>query len=208
MEKGYAAYLSALLEIPVVEPLETRATKAFAAFELFRVLVAVLDGPRGLVAVNAHLERYARTVLGTGSAGAGPFWAGRPVIVLKNDPVTRLFNGDIGLCLPDSDGVLTVVFPAPGGGIRTVPLLRLPEHDTAFALTVHKSQGSEFSEVLLLLPARPVRVLSRELLYTAVTRAAYHIVIAGSAVVFEAGCATRSARFSGLGERLRNRSGG
>jgi exodeoxyribonuclease V alpha subunit len=208
MEEGYAAYFSALRETSTDEPLETRAARVFTAFEHFRVLVAVRDGPRGLAAVNAHLERHARAVPGVGSTGSEPFWAGRPVIVLKNDPITRLFNGDIGLCLPDGNGVLTVVFPAPGGGIRTVPLLRLPEHDTAFALTVHKSQGSEFSEVLLLLPAHHVRVLSRELLYTAVTRAAHRVTIAGCAAVFEMGCATRSARFSGLGERLRNRSRG
>ncbi|MCL1860501.1 MAG: ATP-dependent RecD-like DNA helicase, partial [Proteobacteria bacterium] len=84
----------------------------------------------------------------------------------------------------------------------------LPEYDTAFALTVHKSQGSEFSEVLLLLPTLPMRVMSRELLYTAVTRAAHRVTIAGSAAVFEAGCLTRSVRFSGLGESLRNRSEG
>jgi exodeoxyribonuclease V alpha subunit len=208
MEAGYAAYFSALRETSAIDPLETRAARIFAAFERFRVLVAVRDGPRGLAAVNAHLERHGRAVLGIGSPGAEPFWPGRPIIVLKNDPVTRLFNGDIGLCLPDGNGGLTVVFPAPGGGIRTVPLLRLPEHDTAFALTVHKSQGSEFSEVLLLLPARPVRVLSRELLYTAVTRAVHCIIIAGSAAVFEMGCTTRNVRFSGLGERLRSRSKG
>jgi exodeoxyribonuclease V alpha subunit len=206
MEEGYAAYLSALRETSALEPLETRAARIFAAFEHFRVLVAVREGPRGLAATNAHLERRARAVLGLG--GTEPFWAGRPVIVLKNDPVTRLFNGDTGLCLPDDNGTLTVVFPALGGGVRSIPPRRLPEHDTAFALTVHKSQGSEFSEALLLLPVRPMRVLSRELLYTAVTRAARRIIIAGSAAVFEAGCLVRTVRFSGLGERLRNRSGG
>jgi len=204
MEEGYIAYFSALREHIADEPLETRAARIFTAFERFRVLVAVRQGPRGLATVNAHLERHARAVLGIDSA-TGPFWAGRPVIVLENDPVTRLFNGDVGLCLPGHDGALTVVFPAPGVGIRAIAPHRLPEHDTAFALTVHKSQGSEFSEVLLLLPARPMRVMCRELLYTAVTRAARRVTIAGSAAVFEAGCATRSARFSGLGERLRNR---
>lgn len=207
MEEGYAAYFSALRENPADETLETRAARIFAAFERFRVLVAVRGGPRGLVAVNAHLEHHARAVLGIDSA-TGAFWAGRPVIVLKNDPVTRLFNGDIGLCLPGDNGALTVVFPASGGGFRTVPPRRLPEYDTAFALTVHKSQGSEFSEVLLLLPTLPMRVMSRELLYTAVTRAAHRVTIAGSAAVFEAGCLTRSVRFSGLGESLRNRSEG
>ena len=208
MEEGYAAYLSSLRENFDGEPLETRAARIFAAFERFRVLVAVRQGPRGLAAVNAHLERHTCAILGIDSVGTEPFWAGRPIIVLENDPATRLFNGDTGLCLPGHDGAPTVVFPVPGGGIRAIAPRRLPEHGTAFALTVHKSQGSEFSEILLLLPARPARVMSRELLYTAVTRAACRVTIAGSAAVFGAGCAARSARFSGLGERLRNWSGG
>ena len=206
MEEGYAAYLSALRETSAGEPLETRAPSIFTAFERFRVLVAVREGQRGLAAVNAYLERHARAVLGIDPTAT--FWAGRPVIVLENDPVTRLFNGDIGLCLPGQDGALTVVFPVPGGGIRTVPPRRLPEHGSAFALTVHKSQGSEFSEVIFLLPTRHMRVLNRELLYTAVTRAAHRVTIAGSEAVFEAGCAARSVRFSGLLERLHNQSGG
>jgi exodeoxyribonuclease V alpha subunit len=207
MEEGYGAYFSALRESVADELPETRAARIFTAFEHFRVLVAVRQGPRGLAAINAHLERHARAVLGIDPA-TGSFWAGRPIIVLENDPVTRLFNGDVGLCLPGHDGALSVFFPAPGGGIRTVLPRRLPGHDTAFALTVHKSQGSEFSEVLFLLPDQPVRVLNRELLYTAMTRAACRVTIAGSAAVFEAGCAARSERFSGLGERLRNRNGG
>ncbi|MDR2924679.1 MAG: exodeoxyribonuclease V subunit alpha [Azoarcus sp.] len=207
MEKGYAAYFSAFRDIRADEPTDARFNRLFDAFGRFRVLVAVHQGRHGLMAVNAHLEQHARTEVGSGAA-SGAFWAGRPVIVLKNDPVTRLFNGDIGLCLPWQDGALMAVFPASGGGVRAIPPHRLPEHDTAFALTVHKSQGSEFSEVLLLLPSQTVRVLSRELLYTGVTRAARRVSIAGSAAVFEAGCATRSVRFSGLGEKLRNRNGG
>jgi exodeoxyribonuclease V alpha subunit len=207
MEEGYAAYLSSLRENFADQPPETRAARIFTAFEHFRVLVAVRQGPRGLAAANAHLERHARAMLGIGPADMSPFWVGRPIIVLENDPVTRLFNGDIGLCLSGQDGQPTVVFPVPGG-TRAIAPRRLPAHDTAFALTVHKSQGSEFSEILLLLPVRPVRVITRELLYTAVTRAARRVTIAGSAAVFEAGCAARSARFSGLGERLCNRSGG
>ena len=208
MEAGYAAYFSALRESNVDEPLEARAARIFTAFEHFRVLVAVHRGARGLAAINARLEHYARAALGIDSAATGPFWPGRPVIVLENDPVTRLFNGDVGLCLPGCDGALTVVFPSHDGGIRAIPPRRLPEHDTAFALTVHKSQGSEFSEVLFLLPVQPMRVISRELLYTAVSRAACRVTIAGSGAVFEAGCAMRHERFSGLGKRLRNRNGG
>jgi exodeoxyribonuclease V alpha subunit len=203
METGYAAYFAALREAPAGETPQARAHRIFAAFDRFRVLVAVHEGPRGLTAINTHLSQHARAVLGI--TGSGPFWAGQPLIVLKNDPVTRLFNGDVGLCLPDADGsTLRVYFPTADGTYRALPPQRLPERDTAFALTVHKSQGSEFAEVLLLLPARPVRVLSRELLYTAVTRAAQRVTIAGSAPVFTTACAARTERFSGLGARLRD----
>jgi exodeoxyribonuclease V alpha subunit len=202
MENGYAAYFAALREEPAGETPAARTARIFAAFDRFRVLVAVHAGPRGLAAINAHLSQHARAVLGL--TGSGPFWAGQPLIVLKNDPVTRLFNGDVGLCLPDVDGALRVYFPTADGTYRALPPQRLPERDIAFALTVHKSQGSEFAEVLLLLPARPVRVLSRELLYTAVTRAAQRVTLAGSAPVFTAACAARTERFSGLGGRLRD----
>nr|MBP7443054.1 ATP-binding domain-containing protein [Thauera sp.] len=101
-----------------------------------------------------------------------------------------------------AQGELRVFFPAAEGGFRAIAPLRLPAHDTAFALTVHKSQGSEFEEVLLVLPARPVRVLTRELIYTAVTRAASRVSVAGAGEVFVAGCALRTQRSSGLRERL------
>ncbi|MDR1424546.1 MAG: exodeoxyribonuclease V subunit alpha [Azoarcus sp.] len=201
MAAGYGACFAALQEMRKNEPPEARAARVLQAFERFRVLVAVHDGPRGLAAINARLTQHARAALGL-AAPAGPFWPGRPLIVLKNDPVTKLFNGDIGICLPDPDGTLRVWFPTADGAHRALSPQRLPEHDTAFALTVHKSQGSEFAEVLLLLPARTVRVLSRELLYTALTRAAQRVTIVGNGAVFAAGCAVRSERFSGLGGRL------
>ncbi|MDR0564877.1 MAG: exodeoxyribonuclease V subunit alpha [Azoarcus sp.] len=201
MEEGYATYFEALRAINADES----PRSLFAAFERFRILVAVHEGPRGLAAVNAYLERFARAALGI-PADTGPFWTGRPIIVLENDSANRLFNGDVGLCLPDAEGVAKVFFPTSDGGFQTMLPSRLPTHDTAFALTVHKSQGSEFAEVLLLLPARPVRALSRELLYTAVTRASRRVTIAGSAEVFEAGCAARNVRFSGLIETLRRQN--
>ena len=127
--------------------------------------------------------------------------------MLANDYLLGLFNGDIGLCLPDEAGALRVFFPAADGGFRAIAPLRLPAHDTAFALTVHKSQGSEFEEVVLVLPARPLRVLTRELLYTGVTRAAQKVTVAGAAEVFVAGCAARTVRASGLRDRMREAAG-
>ena len=143
------------------------------------------------------------------SAGASPrdprsaWFAGRPVMVLRNDPGLKLFNGDIGITLPGADGTLQVFFSGTEGGFRAVAPLRLPPHQTAFAMTVHKSQGSEFAEALVLLPAQRSRVLSRELLYTAITRARDRVWLAGSAPVVAAAIASNTRRSSGLQARLR-----
>ena len=208
IEAGYAPYVAALrarsggLVGEIGAGVDVDA--AMRAFERFRVLVAVRDGGRGLDALNAHLDAHLCAALGIAPdrSAAGRWYPGRPVIVLANDYLLGLFNGDIGLCLPTAQGELRVFFPAAEGGFRAIAPLRLPAHDTAFALTVHKSQGSEFEEVLLVLPARPVRVLTRELIYTAVTRAASRVSVAGAGEVFVAGCALRTQRSSGLRERL------
>jgi len=204
IEAGYAAYFELLRASPG-GPAGVDVAAAMRAFERFRVLVAVREGGRGLGALNAWVEARLRATLGLAPdrSAAGRWYPGRPVIVLANDYLLGLFNGDVGLCLPDETGALRVFFPAAGGGFRAIAPLRLPAHDTAFALTVHKSQGSEFEEVVLVLPAHPVRVLTRELIYTGVTRAARKVTVAGAAAVFVAGCATRTLRASGLRERMR-----
>ena len=195
MRDGYAGYLQALRE---PQPDVAAITRAF---ERFRVLCAVRDGPRGVDAVNRRLEDEARALLAPGTST--PWFAGRPVMVLRNDPLLKLFNGDIGITLPGTDGAPMVHFAAADGGFRALPALRLPAHETAFALTVHKAQGSEFDEVLVLLPALPSRVLTRELLYTALTRARRRVGLAAAAHVLQTTVATRTERRSGLTARLR-----
>jgi exodeoxyribonuclease V alpha subunit len=171
------------------------------AFERFRVLCAVRDGPRGVLALNQWLSEQARRVSGT--ATGSPWYPGRPVMVLRNDPLLKLFNGDIGITLPGAQGEPLVHFASADGGFRAVPALRLPAHETAFAMTVHKAQGSEFDELLVLLPAQPSRVLTRELLYTALTRARRRVTLAADAAVLAAAVSTRTERQSGLRARLR-----
>ena len=179
-----------------------------ALFEVlgrWRVLCAEREGPRGVAQINAFVAQYFRRALDHRlDPGARSEWyPGRPVMVLRNDGLLKLFNGDVGIVWPDASDTLMVYFPDSGGGLRPVVPLRLPEHETAFATTVHKAQGSEFDRVLLMLPARPNRVVRRELLYTAVTRSRIGVTIVASAEVLEAAIASPTRRYSGLVARLR-----
>jgi exodeoxyribonuclease V alpha subunit len=222
IEQGFAPYRDAVqttLQTALQTGLKRGLPDADAparlstAFSTFRVLCAVQAGPRGVSAVNELVSRLIIESLPPGAPRAtaaaalrdprSAWFAGRPVMVLRNDPGLKLFNGDIGITLPDARGVLQVYFPAAGGGFRAVAPLRLPPHQSAFAMTVHKAQGSEFSEVLVLLPAQRSRVLSRELLYTAITRARDRVWLAGSAAVVGAAIASNTRRSSGLQARLR-----
>ena len=195
--QGYAPFLASVCEA-------AERAAVVEAFARFRALCAVREGPRGVEAVNAEVGRRFRRELGALDRDARSAWyAGRPVLVLRNDDVLKLFNGDIGLTLPDERGDLMVYFAQTDGGLRAVAPLRLPAHETAFAMTVHKAQGSEFDEVLVLLPAQRSRVLTRELLYTAVTRARRRVTLCAGAEVLSAAIETSTRRHSGLLARLR-----
>ena len=221
---GFAPYLAALRQGLAGPGAVGRLTETFEAFGAFRVLCAVHDGPRGVAAINQAVSRQLQQALHTLPGGGAavdsrsPWFAGRPVMVLRNDPGLRLFNGDIGITLPAAAGLgdgsadgladsaassaLMVYFPAANGGFRAVAPVRLPAHQTAFAMTVHKSQGSEFNQVMVLLPARPSRVLTRELLYTAVTRARHQVLLAAGPAVLAAAIGAGTRRHSGLLARL------
>ncbi len=204
IQAGYATYIEA------VRAYTDDPAPVFAAFERFRILCAVRDGPRGVAALNAwmtaEMQNRANSLAENADpASDSPWYRGRPVIVLRNDYVFGLFNGDVGICLPDRRGDPLVWFPAAEGAWRILAPSRLPQHDTAFALTVHKSQGSEFGEVLTILPPMPNRVMTRELLYTAVTRAARKVTICGNETVFVAACATPTVRHTGLTARMMER---
>ena len=135
----------------------------------FQVLCALRSGPWGVEALNALLQR----ALGFGTAA---WFSGRPVMITRNDYALKLMNGDVGLCLW-RDGLLRVVFKDSEGGLRWIAPARLESVDSVFAMTVHKSQGSEFERVLLVLPDQPSPVLTRELLYTGITRAKQGLVL-------------------------------
>jgi exodeoxyribonuclease V alpha subunit len=173
--------------------------EALAALDRFRVLCAHRRGLLGVEGVNATVERW------LASSGlvrpSGELWHGRPVIVTRNDYQVGLFNGDVGLYWQGPDG-LAVLFPTPDRGVRAVAPGRLPPHETVFAMTVHKSQGSEFEHVLVVLPDRPSPVVTRELLYTAVTRAKTRVTVVGAPDVVQEAAKARIVRASGLRRAL------
>jgi exodeoxyribonuclease V alpha subunit len=176
----------------------------FDALGRFRVLCAEREGPRGVIAINQYVGQQFRKLLDhpLDPGGRSEWFPGRPVMVLRNDYVQKLFNGDIGIVLPDTTGTPMVLFPGSDGDFRAVAPLRLPEHETAFATTVHKAQGSEFDRVMLMLPARPNRVATRELLYTAITRSRSGVTIVGGAEVVAKAIVSPTRRYSGLVARL------
>ncbi|KWF91293.1 exodeoxyribonuclease V subunit alpha [Burkholderia diffusa] len=200
LARRFEAYLDALraaLSEPVPDPLPL-----FDALNRFRILCATRTGSRGAEHVNAlvatHVRHAARVPLAVGAH----WFTGRPIMVTRNDYALGLFNGDIGIALPDAHGVLRVWFRRADGTARAVSPAALPPHETAFALTVHKSQGSEFDEAALVLPASFGRVLTRELVYTAVTRARTRVQVIGPRRVLAQAVATRTQRDSGLAARV------
>jgi exodeoxyribonuclease V alpha subunit len=189
--KGYQSYLEA------VSPEE-----ALKRFDRFRILCALRDGPYGVRGLNAVVEN----ILGRKGliSPSSLFYAGRPVLVTINDYSMRLFNGDTGILFPDPDGgELKVFFRTPDGGVRSIPPERLPEHETAYAMTIHKSQGSEFDCVVMLLPPVGSELLTRELIYTGLTRAKKTVEIWANEDVFCSAVMKKTERNSGLRDALR-----
>lgn len=176
---------------------ENDPTQAFSIFDAMRVLSPVRRGPRG----SETLNRLAREIL-TGSAGrdAHAWYPGRPVMILENDYNLGLFNGDVGIALP-AHGTLRVFFAGTEGFTSFSPA-RLPRHETCYAMTVHKSQGSEFGHTVLVLPEEPCPVLGRELLYTALTRARERFTLIGTAEQVRNAVLSPARRDSGLGKML------
>ncbi|WP_345813730.1 AAA family ATPase [Paraburkholderia sp. PREW-6R] len=193
----YANALATALASPAPDP-----EPLFDALNRFRILCATRSGPRGVDQVNVAMSAQVRRAAGVTPAVGAHWFAGRPVMVTRNDYALGLFNGDIGIALPGAGGALRVYFRTGDGGLRAVSPAALPPHDTAFALTVHKSQGSEFDHAVLMLPSVFSRVLSRELVYTAITRARERVDVIGARAVLAQAIATPTQRDSGLAARI------
>ncbi|MDP3478371.1 MAG: exodeoxyribonuclease V subunit alpha [Desulfoprunum sp.] len=182
---------------------EAHYPQVFALFNRFRILCAVRQGARGVIAVNQAIERGLQA-RGCRSSTEETWYPGRPVLITCNDYSLDLFNGDIGICLPDptKEGRIKVWFERPDGHLRSFLSYRLPQCETVFAMTIHKSQGSEFDEVLIVLPDQDNPVLSRELVYTAITRAKKEVAILAEEEILQAALGRSIERASGLAEML------
>jgi exodeoxyribonuclease V alpha subunit len=177
-----------------------RAADAIAALSDFRVLCAHRRGPAGVAMWTDRIERWlAETV--DGFAPDPAWYVGRPVLVTANDPSLRLYNGDTGVVVQAAGGRVAVAFER-GTGLVEVSPTRLGSVDTVFAMTIHKAQGSQFDGVAVVLPGPDSPILTRELLYTAVTRARRRLIIAGTADAIRAAADRPVARSSGLRRRL------
>ena len=151
--------------------------RLFALLGRGRVLTLVREGPWGCDGVNELIEKHLRPHLDRRASGR--FFAGLPILISRNDHSRCLYNGDVGITLPSGAGGYRVVFQRPEGYV-SFPAEVLPAHETAFACTVHKSQGSEYDQVLLVLPPTGgKRLLTKEMVYTGITRARQLAIIAG-----------------------------
>ncbi|MCU6309553.1 exodeoxyribonuclease V subunit alpha [Enterobacter cloacae subsp. cloacae] len=171
--------------------------QVIAAFGEYQLLCALREGPFGVSGLNDRLEQLLAQKRKITRTPHSRWYEGRPVMISRNDSALGLFNGDIGIALDRGQG-LRVWFLMPDGSVKSVQPSRLPEHETAWAMTVHKSQGSEFNHAALILPTQLSPVITRELIYTAITRARQRLSLYTDERVLVQAIATRTERRSGL----------
>ena len=171
------------------------AAGALEALRAVQVLCAHRRGPAGAARWRAEIERWLRSTIP--GYGAGPWYPGRPLMVTENDYALGVFNGDSGVVIDAGDGVLRAVFERRGEPLMVRPT-RLAAIESLYAITIHKAQGSQFGHVVVRLPDPGSPVLTRELLYTAVTRAQHRLTVLGTEAAVRAAVARPVARASGL----------
>jgi exodeoxyribonuclease V alpha subunit len=160
-----------------------------------QLLCAHREGKTGVSYWNGFVEHE------LGAYTEARWYFGRPVMVTRNNRSVDLYNGDVGIIVPDSGGQPVGVF-SDGGTFRLVPTMRLEDVESVHALTIHKSQGSEYDEVIVVLPNESSRILTRELFYTGITRTKNRLTIIGSEAVLRSAVSQAIRRTSGLAARL------
>jgi len=190
--EGYTDYISLMRS-------GSSPMQLLAAFNSFQVLCAQRVGAYGVEKINQQLEAYFESKKIKDADNR--WYIGRPVMITRNDNQMQLYNGDIGIaCLDEASGQLKVWFEQ-GGELRALLPSRLPAHESVFAMTVHKSQGSEFKHVMLVL-TQSTKVVNRELVYTAITRAKARFSFLGLTKVLKRAVGVSTRRSSGLADRI------
>ncbi|MGD9703885.1 MAG: exodeoxyribonuclease V subunit alpha [Acidimicrobiia bacterium] len=177
-----------------------RASDALSSTRAVRLLCAHRRGHHGVERWNPQVERWLEADV-AGFDSSERWYVGRPVLITRNDPVARLNNGDIGVVVAEADGERTVAVERADGLGHLRPV-QLADIETMHAMTIHKSQGSEFERVVVLLPPADSRLATRELLYTAVTRAKQELIVVGTRAALDAALSRRVSRASGLADAL------
>ena len=193
---GYGEYLKAIKN-------DAPEKDILSAFNNFRLLCALREGMFGVEGLNQAIYKalMQAKLLNTGGDKSN-WYIGRPVMITRNDHGVGLYNGDIGITLQSDDNRLRVAFEMPNGEIRSFLPSRLPEHDTVFAMTVHKSQGSEFKHTVMVLPDKMNPVLTRELVYTGITRAKKRLDIFTREEILAKAISQKTQRASGLPQKI------
>ncbi|MEH0875971.1 exodeoxyribonuclease V subunit alpha [Pectobacterium cacticida] len=194
---GYREYLQLIAA-------GARPDAVLSAFLRYRQLCALREGPFGVAGLNQRIEQalHQAGLIQRSRNPLNRWYPGRPVMIERNDVALGLFNGDIGIAMVGEREQLRVFFPLPNGEMKDVTPSRLPPHETAYAMTVHKSQGSEFDHTALVLPNHVLPVLTRELVYTAITRARQRLSIYTDIGILCRAVQTPTQRYSGLKERI------
>ena len=178
----------------------------YKAFNRFQALCATRHGKNSVSDITQLVEQSLSNKKLIHLSGL--WYCGRPIMITQNNTALQLYNGDIGICLPDKEqeDQLRVFFQRADGSIKKYLPARIPHCETIFAMTIHKSQGSEFEEVLIILPEIINPALTKELLYTAITRAKKTIKLATNAAIFSSTVQQKVQRTTGLINKFQDKS--
>lgn len=199
---GYKPYLEQVMNIANDED----ARQVLQRFATFQLLVPTRNGKQGLDALNSSVEQRLNH-FGFIDLTQGAWYIGRPIMITSNDHSQQLYNGDIGILMPDHQTPTNgarVYFIMSDGQLKSFLPSRLPNHETVYAMTIHKSQGSEFDDVVISMPQHWSPLLTKELLYTGITRAKKTVDIFASPALMYKTLQTKTQRLSGLGQALRS----
>lgn len=181
---------------------KTLIIKILKTFHHYRILCALRNGPFGVIKLNHYIEQILNYI-GLITLNNSGNYIGKPIMILRNDPELDLFNGDIGILLPNNQNYLVAYFLLPQDKIKTVHIHQLPEYETCFVMTIHKAQGSEFQCISIILPDKHLPILTKELLYTSITRAHDQLFLYSKDEVLIRSINFNTKRYSGLYDKIR-----